>query len=146
MEKLTEKIIGSWQLISWTFKNEKGEIVNYFGENPQGILMYDKNGKMNAQLMKSNRKKFESEAFNGGTGSEMSEAFTSYLAYYGDYIENNPGEITHHVTGSLYPNWVGMNQFRYGKLNGDILTLSTQPILSNGIETVFEVSWKKINS
>ena len=140
---LKEKLIGSWQLLTWTYK-KNGETHNHFGENPEGILMYDNNGKMNAQLVKKDRKKFSSEGLNQGLAEEMCEAFKSYLAYYGSFKEINPGEIVHTVEGSLFPNWVGQEQFRYGKLENNILTFTTQPILSDGEELIFEVTWRRI--
>jgi hypothetical protein len=146
MESIKDKIIGSWKLLSWTFQNEAGETQHYLGENPVGILMYDQWGMMNAQLMKSNRTNFASDAINGGSPEEMSHAFGTYLAYFGRYYEQAPGEIAHIVTGSLFPNWLGNKEVRYGKIEGDLLILSTPPIPVQGRETVFHIRWQRIQS
>jgi hypothetical protein len=144
MEKITDKIIGSWELISWKYKDDTGVETDYFGENPIGILMYDKNGKMNAQLMKSNRTNFVSQSFNGGTQEEMAKAFDGYFCYFGDFYEREPGEIVHVVKGSLFPNWTGINTVRYGKLEDNILSLYTQPIISNEKEVIYYINWRRI--
>jgi hypothetical protein len=143
-EFIKEKIIGTWKLVSWTYKNGKGEIIHYFGKDATGILMYDKRGYMNAQLMKAERNLFASASISAGTAPESHEAFHSYLAYYGRYYELNPGEIVHEVEGSLFPNWVGNKQIRYGKVQGDLLILNTPPVPALGTDIVFTVTWLRI--
>jgi hypothetical protein len=143
MNFLKDQIVGTWKLVSWTFENEKGETVHYLGENSTGILMYDEHGYMNAQLMKGNRSSFASDSINGGTPQEALGAFNSYLAYFGKYYEENPGEMVHIVEGSLFPNWVGNKEVRYGKIEGDKLILSTPPIPSGGAEIVFYITWQR---
>lgn len=143
MKFIKEQIIGTWKLVSWTYKNEKGEEVHYFGKNSTGILMYDKHGYMNAQLMKENRAPFASDSINGGSPDETYGAFHTYLAYFGKYYEENPGEMTHIVEGSLFPNWVGNKEIRYGKIEGNKLILSTPPIPAGGAEIVFHITWER---
>ncbi|GHN02508.1 hypothetical protein WSM22_39970 [Cytophagales bacterium WSM2-2] len=146
MKSLKEDIVGTWKLVSWTYKNENGEDVHYLGKNSTGILMYDKNGYMNAQLMKEKRSPFESDSINGGTPDETFGAFHSYLAYYGRYFEEKPGELVHVVEGSLFPNWVGVRQVRFGKIEEDQLVVSTPPIQAHGREIVFFITWERVGS
>jgi hypothetical protein len=143
MKFIKEQIIGTWKLISWTYKNEKGEEVHYFGKNSTGILMYDEHGYMNAQLMKENRAAFASDSINGGSPEETYGAFHSYLAYFGKYYEEKPGEMTHIVEGSLFPNWVGNKEIRYGKIEGNRLVLSTPPIQAGESEIIFYITWER---
>ena len=75
---------------------------------------------------------------------EIRDAYLSYAAYYGRYEEPIPGELIHTVEGSLFPNWVGHQEFRYGKIEGEYLILSTNPIQAKGTQTVFIVTWKKV--
>jgi len=142
-QPLKEQIIGTWKLVSWVFENENGETIHYLGADASGILMYDKNGYMNAQLMKGNRKPFESSSINGSTPEEAHQAFNSYLAYFGRYYEENPGEVVHIVEGSLFPNWMGNKEIRYGRIDGDLLILHTPPIPAHGREIVFYITWKR---
>jgi hypothetical protein len=145
-KSIKEEIVGTWKLVSWTYQNEKGEVIDYFGKNPVGILMYDKYGYMNAQLMTSNRTKFASEAIDGGTNEEMGQAFKTYLAYFGHYVEAEPGAVVHTVLGSLFPNWLEQQHVRYGQIDGDKLVLSTPPISADGREIVFYITWRKISA
>jgi hypothetical protein len=143
MKFLKQEIIGTWKLVSWVYKNENGEEVDYFGKNSTGILTYDKPGYMNAQLMKGDRSRFTSDSINGGTPDETYGAFHSYLAYFGKYYEEKPGEMVHIVEGSLFPNWIGNKEVRYGRIEGDKLILSTPPIHAQGAEIVFYITWKR---
>jgi hypothetical protein len=143
MKFLKQDIVGTWKLVSWVYKNEKGEVIDYFGKDSTGILTYDKSGYMNAQLMKVGRPQFASDSINGGTPDETYGAFHGYLAYFGRYYEENPGEMVHIVEGSLFPNWIGNREVRYGKIEGDELILSTPPIHAQGTEIVFYITWKR---
>jgi hypothetical protein len=143
-EFLREKIIGTWQLVSWVYTNDKGETTHYFGEDAKGILMYDTHGYMNAQLMRADRQRFSSESISSGTPTETHGAFHSYLAYFGRYLEVAPGELVHTVEGSLFPNWVGHKEVRYGKIERDLLILNTPPIPVAGENIVFHITWRRI--
>lgn len=140
-EFIKDKIIGTWKLVSWKYTNENNQALDFFGEKPCGILTYDTSGYMNAQLMKGDRSNFISESLTGGSDEEIKQAYLSYASYYGKYYEKSPGEIIHIVEGSLFPNWVGHQEIRYGKIKDEYLTLSTPPIQAQGKEIVFTVTW-----
>jgi len=142
-ESIKDKIIGTWKLVSWKYNGENDTPIDFFGENTGGILMYDKSGYMNAQLNKQKRANFKSESLTEGTSEEITEAYLSYAAYYGKYYEKSPGEIVHVVEGSLFPNWVGHEEIRYGKIEGEYLILSTPPIQAKAKKIVFTVTWKR---
>lgn len=143
-ESVKEKVVGTWKLISWTYTGEHGELIDYFGKDATGVLMYDEAGNMNAQLMRSDRARFASDGINSGTAEEAKGAFLSYLAYFGKYFERQPGEIVHVVEGSLFPNWLGMEQVRFATVKDNILQVSTPPVPTQTGETVFTVTWEKV--
>ncbi|MBT1704050.1 lipocalin-like domain-containing protein [Chryseosolibacter indicus] len=142
-EFVRDKIIGTWKLVSWTYKDAAGNIINYFSDNPVGILMYDQNGYMNAQLMKSGRANLQASSLMSGNLQETDGAYRSYAAYFGKYYEVSPGELVHEVEGSLFPNWVGQKETRYAKFEDGYLILSAPPVTIDGHETVFNVRWKR---
>ena len=144
-EFIKDKIVGTWKLVSWVFENEKGETVHYLGEDAKGILMYDKHGYMNAQLVKGNRPKFASDSISAGTPEETHGAFHTYLAYFGTYREEEPGAVVHTVEGTLFPNWLGHEEVRYGRIEGDLLVLNTPPIPAQGREIVFYITWQRVS-
>ncbi|ELR73056.1 hypothetical protein C900_00136 [Fulvivirga imtechensis AK7] len=142
--KIAKDVIGTWKLVSWTFKNEHGKEVNYFGTNPAGILMYTESGYMSVHIMKENRTKFKSEGMYDGTSEEITEAFKTYFAYFGKFIESAPGVLRHTVEGGTFPNWLGNVEERYGKIMGNKLVLSTPPIHTEGRDIVFDVVWQRV--
>ena len=141
---LKDALIGTWRLISWVYQDAKGDTIDYFGSTPTGILMYDSSGYMNAQLMKNERPQFQTEAMRDGTDDERINAFQSYIAYYGKYYEQVPGEIVHVVEGSLFPNWIGSKQVRYGSMDKDKLILKTPIMVTRDGNLTFTLTWQRL--
>ena len=141
--EIKERIVGTWLLKSWTYKNQEGVYVDYLGRNPSGMLTYTNSGRMSVQIMKAGRKKFESGELLVGTPLEIKEAFETFFAYFGSYKEKSPGVLLHKIEGSNFPNWVGETEVRSGFFKGDDLILSAPGILSNGDKVTFEVTWIK---
>lgn len=142
-KSLKNEILGIWKLVSWKYLNSNKESVDFFGKNPQGFLVYDASGYMCTQLMRGSRSNFISESMTAGTSEEVGNAYFEYLAYWGKYYEKTPGELIHEVEGSLFPNWMGANQIRYGKIDGTYLTLSTPPLPALGKKIEFDLIWKR---
>jgi len=42
--------------------------------------------------------------------------------------------VIHHIEVCSYPNWIGNAQVRFAKLDGNLLTLSTKPMMFQGVE------------
>ena len=76
--------------------------------------------------MKAHRPLFASGDQGVGTSEEMSAALGGYVAYCGTYsVDETARVVTHSLTMSLFPNWVGTEQRRHVVFNGDQLTLNT---------------------
>ena len=144
MEYLTPKIIGTWRLVSWTYIDAKNQVIDFFGKEPNGILMYDTHGYMNAQLMRLPRKTITGRRLFEGSPEEITGAYQSYAAYYGLYKERRPGEFIHIVEGSLFPNWTGHEEVRFASIENDLLTLSAPPVLIDSHEITFNVRWRRV--
>ncbi|MGH8595997.1 MAG: lipocalin-like domain-containing protein [Gammaproteobacteria bacterium] len=54
--------------------------------------------------------------------------------------------VTHHVTASLFPNWVGGDQARFYRFDGDTLILTSKPFAAFGTEVRPHVVWRKAKS
>jgi Lipocalin-like domain len=138
-----ETVVGTWQLVSFYGRNADGDLRPALGGNAQGCLIYTAEGYMSAVLSAADRPRFASRDYTGATSAEALGAVNSYISYCGRYaISGNT--ITHHVEMSLYPNWIGQDQIRYLKLEGDKLILSTSSFLSSGREWTFELVWKRL--
>ena len=116
-----------------------------FGRDAIGQITYDAAGHMAVQIMKAGRPDFASVDSAVGTADEVSAAFHGYVAYYGSYrVDEGARVVTHRLTGSLFPNWIGSEQRREIVLEGDCLTLSTPPMPFQGKDRVFRASWKRL--
>lgn len=141
-----DKFVGAWRLVSAEFRAEDGTIAESpYGSEPQGLLMYDAQGSMSAQLARDGRGSFAIADRKAGTSEEVRAAFESYQAYYGRYkVDEREHVVTHSVIQSLLPNLVGTAQRRYYKFKDGRLILRTPPIQIGGQRLTGELVWEKI--
>lgn len=89
--------------------------------------MYRPDGHMSAVLTFGERKSVQPT-----DEKQVAQLFFNMSAYAGTYtVEGDT--VVHHVEVAWLPNWVGSNQPRQAKLEGDMLTIRTQPI-RNGLD------------
>jgi Lipocalin-like domain len=113
--------VGHYKLVKFENFDDKGvaRLAAYDG----GRIMYDAAGNMSAQLMRSDRKPMATPA----TDSERAASYATYTAYYGRYtIDAATRKVTHHVEGSMNPNWVKTDLVRWYAFSKD----GTQLMLS----------------
>jgi len=140
-----KQLTGTWKLVSCETRSLNGELAYPYGKDPFGMLMYDSGGKVFfALLMRRDRPKFVSDDPWRGTPEEIKAAFEGFNAYCGTYeVNEEKGTVTHHVEGSMFPNWVGMDQVRFFKCSGDQLLLSTPPIRLGGRQSTAHLIWAR---
>ena len=139
-----EELIGTWKLITFEAVRENGDVVRPFGDNPRGLIVYDANGNMSAQLFHTDRQDFASDDRNAASDSEIRSAFLSSVAYFGAYsVNEDEGMVTHHVEGCLLPNWVGGDQHRRFQIVGNRLTLSPPPREVDGQQQEASLVWER---
>ncbi|MEM6831910.1 MAG: lipocalin-like domain-containing protein [Bacteroidota bacterium] len=144
MSNLLSEIVGTWSFISWSYKEDDGQLHDYLGENSVGTLTYTSGGTMSVQIMKGDRKQFASGELMDGTTEEIDEAFKTFFAYFGTYEEKEPGVLAHHIHGSNFPNWVGKTEERGAEIRKDALTLTAPGVLPGGAKTMFVVQWERV--
>ncbi|KQP38580.1 hypothetical protein ASF49_03960 [Methylobacterium sp. Leaf104] len=143
---LREQLIGAWTLVSYVEEPTDGSAPSYpMGENPQGLILYTPDGYMSAQLMRPDRPDFASGDWFVGTPEEFAAEATGYIAYSGPFgTEADTGQLTHTMTVSLFPKWLGQTQPRLVSIEGDVLRLSTAaPIRSGGREVTYHLIWRR---
>jgi Lipocalin-like domain len=140
---IASRLVGHWSLMS--VEVVTGEETEYpLGRDVSGVITYDATRHMAVQIMQANRPLFASGDQAAGTPAELSAAVKGYVAYFGTYsVDEDARVVTHQLTGSLFPNWVGTSQRRSVMLEGDKLTLSSQPIVFAGKQRVFRIVWKR---
>lgn len=144
---MKEKFVGTWRLVDYEYLRSDGEQLWPFGQSPRGVITYTAEGFMSVQIMDSERPIFVGGNRWSATLAEMAAAFQSYLAYFGSYdVNGEEGFVTHHIQGSLFPEYTNSDQIRYFEFEGEQLTLSTPP-LPAGKETITgRLIWERITT
>lgn len=138
-----DDLIGTWKLISAWSTRPSGDRVALYGEHPIGFLTYTKEGRMSAMLTDSDRPRLSSEDRTAAPAAERAAAFSNFSAYAGTFrIEN--GHVIHHVEISSLQNWVGTDQVRRMKLEGNRLTLWPPARTLGGEQRVNELVWERV--
>ncbi|MGZ7044074.1 MAG: lipocalin-like domain-containing protein [Methanobacterium sp.] len=138
-----ESVIGTWRLKSFKQRFEEGDLMLPFGENPEGILIYDKDGYMSVIISKSDRKDLSIEDLTDFKEEEKISLSDNFIAYSGTY-EISDGKIIHHVEISFIPNWVGNPLERFYNFENGKLILTTPPEATSGKKFVNEIIWEKL--
>lgn len=136
---------GTWRLQESFALSDGVRCAFPLGEGTQGLIMYDAIGHMSAQLMSKDRVQFSSRVPSEIPLEEISSAYHEYTSYFGTYtLDANAGTIVHHVEGALAPQWIGGDQLRYFKFDGELLVLTTPPMKTvDGSKVVNTLVWKK---
>jgi hypothetical protein len=133
-------LIGNWALISYITEAPDGTRGTPYGD-AVGRLSYDANGNMAGQVMRPGR----APVVHGQSGlPDVRAAYAGYIAYFGTYEVNAARDtVVHHVEGALNPTWVGGDQVRRLRFEGDMLVLSTD-VPKNGTLITHILTWKRI--
>jgi len=121
-----DSFVGTWKLLSYEVRSTDGKVIYPWGERPEGRLMYAADGHVSVAMMAPDRPKFEARELKLGTAEEKVAAVDRYISYAGRW-EVQGDKVVHHVEVCLFPNWVGRDQKRNFKFEGDRLYLSTDP-------------------
>jgi hypothetical protein len=93
--ELRKSFVGTWRLVSI----DGGSTQTVRGQKPTGLIYYDANGYMAAQIQPDRPR----PKWTGTPSQEQAlEAFRGYTAYFGTYtIDEKASTVTHHRQGSL---------------------------------------------
>jgi Lipocalin-like domain len=139
-------LLGTWSLVSYEAHDSDGRVRYPLGENVSGLLVYDGGGNMSAHVMRNDRPFFAAKDPACGTDAELRAAFEDYASYFGTYtIDQARQTVIHHVRGAWYPNWIGHDQVRHFKFQGNRLLLSTPPLMWDGQSFEYVLAWERIS-
>ena len=115
---LAERIVGTWELVSYKVEDqETGKLIDAMGGTPRGRVIFTKDGWIAFNLEGSDRKAATSDA-------ERAALMNTLVAYIGRYrIEGNQWVTS--VQTAWAPEWVGTEQRRSVKLDGDFADVMT---------------------
>jgi len=137
-------LVGAWKLLVFEFRSE-GEVVYPIGKDVSGLCLYDATGHMALQIMGGNRPRFAAADQLAGTPAEMEAAFSGYLAYAGTYVaDETHGVVVHHVSQSLFPNWVGTDLVRFYRISASRLIVSAPTVQLRGHLMDAMLVWERL--
>ena len=140
-----DRLVGSWRLLSWEAVAEGQAPHRPMGTDVEGLLVYSSDGTMMVLIGSAGRAAFAAADLLQATPEERSRAIETFIAYGGSY-DVSADTVRHHVAMSLFPNWVGSVQQRYVAFDegGDVLTLTSDPILVRGSERSQRLVWERV--
>jgi hypothetical protein len=141
-----ERFVGTWSLVSAEARLANGKVAHVYGDDPPGLIIYDSAGNVSVNFMRSDRPAFSVADKAKCAPEEAKSAIETYEAYFGTYeVDEARGTVTHHVRGSLLPNWTGSDQLRFYEFSDDLLILSTAEIPYSGTTLIGRLTWKRVS-
>lgn len=135
-----QRLIGNWTLLSYITEHPDGTTGRPYGE-AVGRLSYDALGNMAGQVMRPGRLEV---APGQWTTQDVRSAYAGYIAYFGTYeVDEGEDTVVHHVQGALNPAWVGGDQIRRMRFDGDLLILSTD-VPKGGALVRHTLTWQRL--
>ena len=99
-------LVGTWFPVSAINTRSDGTVIETFGPNPKGILIFQGDGTFAFILNRADLPKFASNNRNTGTAEENKTIVQGSFAYYGTYTLTN-NTVVMRVDGGTWPGWYG---------------------------------------
>src|SRR5664279_352630 len=128
-DAVTEQLAGAWRLVSVETIRANGEVIYpYYGEHPEGLLVYDRAGWMSVQIVSDPEPTVpladSRQGFVAAPTADKLAAADGFYAYYGTWkVDPSGATVTHHIQQSFYPGERGEEAVRHLSIEGNRLTL-----------------------
>lgn len=142
-KRIADQLIGTWSLVLVDNILPDGSRTKPYGEQPFGILTFDRDGNYALQILRRDRPKFASGDKTKGTNEENKALVLGANSHFGRYVINAKDQtITFKVDHAFFPNWEGNEQVRSFQLRNRVLKYSV-PATTNGTGVSGVVVWKR---
>ncbi len=119
--ELRRRIVGSWTLVSVVYEDQASkQRTPIYGTHPKGVQIATVDGRWLALMTAENRAVPKTDA-------DRAQALTSMIAYTGRYRVEG-GKVITKVEAAWNEAWVGTEQVRTIRLDGDRLYLESPPL------------------
>jgi hypothetical protein len=117
--QVNQSLVGTWKLVSGkTTTVSDNESTALYGQRPAGLITYTLEGRMSAIITADGRKPLSVADRVAAPLEERAEAFATLIAYAGRYSVSGD-KVTHHIEVSSFQNWVGTDQSRFIRFEGN---------------------------
>ena len=140
-------LVGSWVLVECDNISPDGAHVHLYGDDPQGLLLFEPDGHYAMQIVRRDRPRFAAGDKAKGTPDEYRAAVLGYNAHYGRYTYDPATQsIAFAIERASYPNWEGRPpRANPVELKGDTLSYRVAAPSTGGPGIVGEVVWRKVS-
>jgi hypothetical protein len=136
-----KQLVGTWTLVSASGTLPDGKKVQTFGPDPQGLLIFNANGRYSLQICRSNRAKFASNNREKGTPEENQASVHGCNPHWGKYSVNEKDRaIVFQIEYAMFPNWEGTKQERSFTITGNELKYFVPTASAGGTA---DVVWRR---
>ena len=139
-----ERLVGTWRLVSDFEIRPDGSHRPEYGPNPLGYLMYDKTGHMCVMLAHASTPRWADPA--KPTDQERVLTHKSMEAYCGAFeVQERTGQVIHRPELAEWPHYIGSDQARHYRFEGELLVLSLEEIVPGGEKYAYEITWRRVD-
>jgi hypothetical protein len=136
----------TWRLVSAGEFDAQGAFAPFpeYGPKPSGYLMYDRTGHMCVSLANPTHPRWADAA--KPTVEEKARSFDAFFGYCGRYeVREKEGRVLHLPEMGSYPHYIGSDEFRDFRLQGDQLVLSGVEKSPGATEAKrYEIKWERV--
>jgi hypothetical protein len=108
---MKSRLVGHWELVSFTERRDNGERFDVFGPNPKGFITYLESGHMSVVFASGCREPFRG-AWDSVADGQKAACYDALVAYSGRYTDHGD-RVVHHVDVCWIPNWEGRDLERH---------------------------------
>ena len=140
-----KRLIGTWRLVSaGTFRSDSTfEAFPEYGPHPIGYLMYDPTGHMCVSLSNPDHPRWANP--EKPTDAEKLRSYDAFFAYCGTYeVREKENRVIHRPEMGSWPHYIGTDQNRNFRLEGDRLILWEEETPPNGERRRYQITWERI--
>jgi hypothetical protein len=140
-----ERLIGTWRLVSAGTLRPDGKLEPFpeDGPNPIGYLIYDTTGHMCVSLSNPNHPHWANP--EKPTEAERLRSFDAFFAYCGTYeVREKEGRVIHRPEEASWPDYIGTDQSRNFRLEGNRLILWGEETSPNGEHSRYQITWERV--
>lgn len=136
-----DDLLGTWKLVG--LRRQDAATGEPIPDHPrQGFISFSPGGRMMTILIWSDRAHPADEV---PSDAERIALHKSLISFAGRYVIH-PDRLVFDVEISWNESWTGSHQVRFCKLDGKLMTLTTEPHRANtdGRDSVFVQTWEKV--
>lgn len=139
------RLLGTWRLVSAgnISKDGKFEPFAEYGPHPIGYLMYDATGHMCVSLANPDHPRWADA--EKPTDAEKLQSYRVMFAYCGTYeVREKENRVIHRPEMASWPQYVGTDQSRPYRLEGNRLILADHETAPEGQPSAYRITWERV--